>query len=305
MFKQILNSYKNDPFIAIISYDKSEFLISNPDEAYKHGLYFKFKSKNRPNPKKYDLKVYSIDFEIYKKKIQKVHEYQKLGHSYLLNLCFATKINLNLSLKEVFDISNEEAVIYKEDDFVCFTPEPFVKIENGIISSFPMKGTIDAKLPNAEQVLLNDKKELSEQMMMVDLMRNDLSMVASNVCVKRFRYVSKVKNLLQTSSHIEGVLRKNLGFGDIFDLLLPAGSISGTPKMRTCEIIDEVEDIKRGYYTGVFIHFDGKVLNSYVMIRFIKKDSGGLKFFSGGGITLESSADDEYNEIRQKIYLPF
>ncbi|WP_169763821.1 aminodeoxychorismate synthase component I [Campylobacter mucosalis] len=305
MFKKLLNSYKNQPFIALISYDKSDFIVSLPQEAHKYGLYFKFQTNKRQSSPKYELEKYPVDFEIYKDGFNKVRNYQFLGHSYLLNLCFSSNLKLNLSLKNIFDHANEKAVIYKENDFVCFTPEPFVMIENGFIHTFPMKGTIDANIPNAKEILLNNKKEISEQMMMVDLMRNDLSIVASEVKVERFRYVSRAKNLYQTSSHISGKLRENLGFGDIFDAILPAGSITGTPKARTCEIIDEVELENRGFYTGVFIYFDGKILKSYVLIRFIKQTDNGFKFFSGGGITLESDLYDEYDELKRKIYLPF
>jgi para-aminobenzoate synthetase component I len=86
--------------------------------------------------------------------------------------------------------------------------------------------------------------------------------------------------------------------------LLPAGSISGAPKPKTIEIIKEVEKEKRGYYTGVFGYFDGKNLDSGVVIRYIEQNQDERFYRSGGGITSQSNALDEYNEVIQKIYVP-
>jgi len=120
-----------------------------------------------------------------------------------------------------------------------------------------MKGTIDATVPDAENVILNDPKETAEHYTIVDLIRNDLSIVAKNVRVKRFRYIDLIrtdtKNLLQVSSEICGDLENGYesALGDIIFSLLPAGSVSGAPKKKTTEIIAAAEGTKRGYYTGI------------------------------------------------------
>ena len=171
-----------------------------------------------------------------------------------------------------------------------------------------MKGTINAALPKAKERLLNDPKEFSESAMMLDLMRNDLGAISTEVKVESFRYIQKVAQLYQTSSHISAKLKKGISFDEIFSSLLPAGSKTGTPKHETMRIIKECEREPRGFYTGVFIYFDGVVCQSFVMIRFVKerKDrAGGLYFFSGGGITLMSEAKKEYDELIQKVYFPF
>jgi para-aminobenzoate synthetase component 1 len=174
-----------------------------------------------------------------------------------------------------------------------------------------MKGTINANLANAEQILLADPKEKAEHYTIVDLLRNDLNSVAEKVRVDRFRYVEKIQTssraLLQTSSVISGKLPSNYihELGTIFSKLLPAGSISGAPKKRTVELIQEAENYQRGFYTGVMGIFDGKDLESSVMIRFIEKDKDGLVFKAGGGITVNSQCNSEYEELLQKIYLPF
>jgi para-aminobenzoate synthetase component 1 len=198
-----------------------------------------------------------------------------------------------------------------KDRFVVFSPESFVRIKDGVISSFPMKGTIDAGLPDAREVLLNNAKELAEHNTIVDLIRNDLSIMAKQVRVERFRYIDTIrtnfKDLLQVSSEIAGVLETGYAsrIGDILFSMLPAGSVSGAPKKRTLEIIREAEVSPRGYYTGVMGRFDGRDLDSGVMIRFIEQTPKGLVFRSGGGITCFSDPRSEYNEMVDKVYVPF
>jgi para-aminobenzoate synthetase component 1 len=146
--------------------------------------------------------------------------------------------------------------------------------------------------------------------MVVDLLRNDLSMVAKQVRVNKFRYVDKIKagqkSLLQISSKITGVLETNWHerIGDILLPLLPAGSISGAPKIKTLEIINKVENYNRGFFSGVFGYFDGSKLDSAVMIRFIEQKNGQFIYKSGGGITIDSNPQLEYEEMLDKIYIP-
>jgi para-aminobenzoate synthetase component 1 len=174
-----------------------------------------------------------------------------------------------------------------------------------------MKGTIDAQLPEAEKQLLTSQKEVAEHYTIVDLIRNDLSMVAKKVRVARFQYLEQIKTnqkeLLQMSSEVTGELPENYHehLGDIIFTMLPAGSISGAPKAKTLEVIREAEQYDRGYFTGIFGIFDGKNLDSGVMIRFIEKTNDGLIYKSGGGITSQSDCAEEYEELKSKIYLPF
>jgi len=232
------------------------------------------------------------------------------GNTYLLNLTFPTQIETNLSLKEIFYNSRAKYKIWYKDKFVVFSPETFVKIKDGKISSFPMKGTIDATLKNARAKIMRDRKELAEHTTIVDLIRNDLSMVAKKVYVEKFRYIEKIrtneKNLLQVSSKITGLLPNDYRekIGDIMFSLLPAGSISGAPKRKTVEIIEKVEKYNRGYYTGVLGLYDGTNLDSAVMIRYIENKNGKLIFKSGGGITNYSDVRKEYQELIDKVYVP-
>ncbi|MEM1121102.1 MAG: aminodeoxychorismate synthase component I [Bacteroidota bacterium] len=232
------------------------------------------------------------------------------GDSYLLNLTFPTSIQTNLSLAEIFHRSQAKYKLLFDDQFVAFSPEIFVRIHNRRIASFPMKGTIDANIPNAKQLLLNNPKEVAEHATIVDLIRNDLNLVAEKVQVERFQYIDHLKtaqkNLLQVSSKVTGVLPKHYPeiIGDILLKLLPAGSISGAPKRKTIEIIQQAEQQERGYYTGVFGYFDGQNLDSGVLIRFIEQANGQTFYRSGGGITANSDCGQEYQELLDKIYVP-
>lgn len=247
----------------------------------------------------------------YKKKFDKVWSHLVYGDSYLTNLTIKTKVRTQFTLREIFSLSQAKYKLWFEDQFIVFSPETFVRIEDGRIFSYPMKGTIDAALPGAAEKILNDPKEMAEHVTIVDLIRNDLSAVSENVRVTRFRYVEEIrtlqKNLLQVSSEIQGELAHGYEtrLGDIMQKLLPAGSVSGAPKCKTLEIIRMAEMEQRGYYTGVVGLFDGKVFDSGVMIRFLEYDRGTLYYRSGGGITVQSSVETEYQEAIDKVYVPF
>jgi para-aminobenzoate synthetase component 1 len=232
------------------------------------------------------------------------------GNSFLTNLTQPTEVQTNLSLLDLFQFGSAKYKLWLKNQFVVLSPETFVRIQGRTISSFPMKGTIDASIENAAKMILNDPKEKAEHATIVDLIRNDLSLVAENVDVKRYRYVEKLttnrQDLLQVSSEISGQLPENFysRLGDILFALLPAGSITGAPKPKTMEIIEQAEEYERGFYTGICGWFDGENLDSAVMIRFIEQEGEQLIFKSGGGITSQSDLNKEYIELIQKVYVP-
>ncbi|HFB62328.1 MAG TPA: aminodeoxychorismate synthase component I [Bacteroidetes bacterium] len=240
-----------------------------------------------------------------------VQRHIRRGDTFLLNLTMPSRISCNLTLKQLFYRSKARYKIFYRNRFVCFSPEIFVQTEGNIIRSFPMKGTLDARVENARNKLLANKKELAEHFTIVDLIRNDLSRVARRVEVSRFRYIDHIKThrneILQMSSEIRGVLRPEFekAPGDMLLAMLPAGSVSGAPKKKTCEIIRQAEGYDRGFYTGVMGLFDGKNIDSGVMIRFVEQTPEGLVYKSGGGITSQSNCEEEYHELIDKIYVPF
>ena len=243
------------------------------------------------------------------------------GDSYLLNLCVATPVKTNLTLPHLFRFARAPYRMLLGPDAsvpgvhgracACFSPEPFVRVRGREIATFPMKGTADAATPEARRWLEEDEKENRESATIVDLMRNDLSMVASRVRVKRYRYISPVETrggtILQCSSEICGTLPENWPsrLGEIMMALLPAGSVTGAPKEATCRAIAEAEDMERGFYTGIFGFFNGRDLDSAVAIRFMEEDGTNLVYKSGGGITVMSRMEDEYREAIAKVYVPF
>ncbi len=260
--------------------------------------------------KKITFRKYPVSFRKYKKAFDKIQKHLYEGHTYLVNLTFPTEVKTNLTFREIFFNSTAKYKLFYRDKFVLFSPEIFVRIKNGKISSYPMKGTIDADIPDAANKILSDKKEFAEHITVVDLIRNDISIIAKNVAVKKFRYIDRIKtlnkNILQVSSEIVSDLPENYHkkIGDIIFRLLPAGSISGAPKKKTVEIIKEVENYDRGYYTGVFGYFDGQNLDCAVMIRYLEKIGDKIFYKSGGGITTYSDVKSEYRELIDKVYVP-
>ena len=300
-------------------------------------------------------------YEDYERSFNIVKSNIMAGNSYLTNLTCRVPVSCNLSLEEIFHRAKgkyklllrrkrtqaEDKAHLKEENieenltpFVCFSPETFVRIKGGRIYSYPMKGTLDASLPNAEKQLMEDRKEAAEHATIVDLIRNDLSRVAEDVRVDKYRYIDVLHtnkgNILQTSSEISGRLPEDYPhhLGEILDAQLPAGSITGAPKDITMQIIQEAEGYDRGFYTGIMGIYDQGELNSAVMIRFIEEEtspvdfetdgeknfkakegkasegkepkaSRELYFKAGGGITSKSDCQREYEEVIQKIYLPF
>jgi para-aminobenzoate synthetase component 1 len=247
----------------------------------------------------------------YRKAFEMAVQEIQYGNSFLLNLTFPTPVATNYTLEEIFQSARARYKLYIKDECVVFSPETFVTIRDGKIKTFPMKGTIDADIPNAQHIILADPKETAEHYTIVDLLRNDLSMVSKGVKVNRFRYLDLLHTsrgrLWQVSSEIEGTLPSDYQerLGDIFATLLPAGSISGAPKKKTVEIIQQCEQEKRGYFTGVFGIFDGTSVESAVMIRYIEMKDGKYYYRSGCGITFMSSCEAEFEEMIAKVYVPF
>jgi para-aminobenzoate synthetase component 1 len=257
-----------------------------------------------------ELEKMPVSIDVFKDKFETVMRHLEYGDSYLTNLTIPTELKIKATLTELFMTSKAKYKLLFNNEFLVFSPETFIRIKDGKIFSYPMKGTIDAALPAAAEKILGDRKELAEHVTIVDLIRNDLSRVANRVEVLRFRYIEELKtnnkSLLQVSSEIAGDL--DPGFrthlGELLVQLLPAGSVSGAPKDKTMEIIRQAEGEERGYYTGVFGLYDGNALDSGVMIRFIEHKKGKYFYRSGGGITTQSVLEKEYEEAIDKVYVP-
>lgn len=300
------------PYFFLIDYKCQKPVIYRLDELEEHNIKIHFPQKSFFNSDKEEINIdkHPISFLSYKVQFEKAIFLMRQSNVCLLNLTCETPLCANVSLESIFKQTSAKYRVLYKNEFVCFSPEIFVRIREDKVASFPMKGTIDASIPNAEFVILNNEKEIAEHSSALKLMCEDLANVANEVEVKRYRYIdhikTKGKNLLQVSSHIEGQLKENFQqrYGSLFKHLLPAGSISGAPKAQAIEIIDNIETHHRGYYTGVCGVFDGKSLDSCVLIRFIEQRDGSLFYKSGGGITNQSIVEKEYQEMIDKVYVP-
>ncbi len=305
---------KRIPFGFLIDYKGKKPIIFPLGQPDKNIFWSIPQSKRLENSKGLTLlqkwETQPVSFADFKKRFDKVQKAIHNGNTYLLNLTQPTLVETNLTLEEIFYSSTALYKIFYRNNFVCFSPETFIKIRNGKIYSYPMKGTIDASVENASRQIMEDTKEIAEHNTIVDLIRNDMSLVAENVTVEKFRFLSQVnannRNLWQVSSEISGDLPENYteNIGDMLSMMLPAGSVTGAPKKKTLQIIDETENYDREYYTGIFGIFDGMNLDSCVLIRFIETDNGKLIYKSGGGITFLSDAEKEYEEMLKKVYVP-
>jgi para-aminobenzoate synthetase component I len=314
--KMNLLGAQQKPFLFVIDFEMEKPMVLALEDIDPARIRYKFQ-----DVKNYDIspvhhvedflfEKYPVGYETYQDAFSKVMSELLFGNTFLTNLTFPTKIKSNLSLLTLFNKSRARYKLYMDGEFIVFSPESFVQIKDGKISSYPMKGTIDADLPDAQNRLMSDEKEIAEHYTIVDLIRNDLSMVSDKVEVTKFRYLDLIqtthKRLFQTSSAVEGILAADYRafLGDIIFTLLPAGSISGAPKKKTVEIIKSAEGQKRGYYTGIMGYFDGTNVDSAVMIRYIEQKNGEMFFRSGCGITALSDCMSEYNEMIDKVYVP-
>ena len=309
-------SCTGQPFFFALDFELQRgIFISSPLEASIPQVFFDFPSAKTSLPETpsipIELVAHPEDYPTYEQRFKHIQQGLLRGDSFLANLTIRTPIESTASLEQIYLASQARYKVLLPHHFVSFSPECFVTIQADEISTHPMKGTIDAALPHAAERLRSDYKESCEHHTIVDLIRNDLSRVATSVRVARFKYLTELHtikgSLLQMSSEIRGQIMPTYRhtLGDLMRELLPAGSICGAPKGKTLELIQEAEGSPRGYYSGVCGYFDGKDLDSAVLIRYVEEaQDGQLYYRSGGGITINSRAEDEYQECIQKIYIP-
>lgn len=198
-------------------------------------------------------------------------------------------------------------------EIACSSPETLVSLRDGVVSSFPLAGSCprgrteeeDAVLIDA---MLADEKELAEHDMLVDLARNDIGKVSrfGSIQVRKYRQVKRLSHVSHIGSHVTGELRENLDALDVLAAALPAGTLSGAPKKRACEIIDEVEGRKRGVYGGAigYIDFAGN-MDMCIGIRMAVLKDGNVFVQSGAGIVADSVPEKEYQEAQNKARAVF
>ena len=188
------------------------------------------------------------------------------------------------------------------------SPETLVKLENRTLHTFPLAGTrprgaTEEEDQKLEEELLADEKERAEHNMLVDLGRNDIGKISEfgSVKVEKYMSIERFSHVMHIGSTVAGTIRKDLDAADAVDAILPAGTLSGAPKIRACEIINELEDNKRGIYGGAvgYIDFTGN-LDTCIAIRLAYKKNGKVFVRSGAGIVADSVPEKEYEECINK-----
>lgn len=188
------------------------------------------------------------------------------------------------------------------------SPETLVKLEDGVLHTFPLAGTrprgkTEEEDRALEQELLSDEKELAEHNMLVDLGRNDLGKISrfGTVQVEKFHSIERFSHVMHIGSTVRGEIRRDCDALDAVEAVLPAGTLSGAPKIRACQLIGELEDNKRGIYGGAigYIDFTGN-MDTCIAIRIAYKKNGRVFVRSGAGIVADSVPEKEYQECINK-----
>ena len=188
------------------------------------------------------------------------------------------------------------------------SPETLVKLEDGVLHTFPLAGTrprgkTDEEDKALEAELLADEKELAEHNMLVDLGRNDLGRVSrfGTVEVEKLHSIERYSHVMHIGSTVRGVLRPECDALDAIEAVLPAGTLSGAPKIRACQLIGELENNKRGIYGGAigYIDFTGN-MDTCIAIRIAYRKNGQVFVRSGAGIVADSVPEKEYQECINK-----
>jgi len=188
------------------------------------------------------------------------------------------------------------------------SPETLVKLEDGILYTFPLAGTrprgkSEKEDKELEAELLADEKELAEHNMLVDLGRNDLGKISKfgSVVVEKFHSIERYSHVMHIGSTVRGEIRPEYDALNALEAVLPAGTLSGAPKIRACQLIEELENNKRGIYGGAigYIDFTGN-MDTCIAIRLAYKKNGKVAIRSGAGIVVDSSEEKEFEECQNK-----
>jgi para-aminobenzoate synthetase component 1 len=254
----------------------------------------------------------------YAQAFQKIKRYLKEGDCYQVNLTqrFSADCNGNTwqayeALREINAAPFSAYLNFPDAKILSSSPERFLKLKNGHVETKPIKGTRPRKsdeIENAAQLndLINNPKDRAENVMIVDLLRNDISKVCQNVRVPKLFEIESYTTVHHLVSTVTGELKPNQHALDLLQNCFPGGSITGAPKIRSMEIIEEIEPNRRGVYCGAigFIGFDGN-MDTNIVIRTLVESHGKIQFWAGGGIVNDSNVDDEYQESFDKAAAMF
>ncbi|MCM1299057.1 MAG: anthranilate synthase component I [Firmicutes bacterium] len=256
-----------------------------------------------------------FDKEQYCKMVEKAKHYIREGDIFQVVLSNRLEADYEGSLLDAYRIlrtSNPSPYMFyfSSDDIEIAgaSPETLVKLENGVLHTFPLAGTrprgrTEQEDQSLEKELLADEKERSEHNMLVDLGRNDLGKISKfgTVEVEKYMSIERYSHVMHIGSTVRGEIREDMTAADAVGAVLPAGTLSGAPKIRACEIINELENNKRGIYGGAigYVDFKGN-LDTCIAIRIAFKKNGKVFVRSGAGIVADSVPENEYTECINK-----
>lgn len=272
------------------------------------------KAEERPLKIKSDYRSY-FSKEKYCNMVVKAKEYIKEGDIFQVVLSNKIEAEIEGSILDAYRVlrstnpSPYMFYFYSNDiEISGASPETLVKLENNKLYTFPLAGTRKRGKDEEEDLelekeLLADEKELAEHNMLVDLGRNDIGKISeiNSVKVDKYMSIEKFSHVMHIGSTVSGTLRSDKDALDAIDSILPAGTLSGAPKLRACEIINELEGNKRGIYGGAigYIDFTGN-LDMCISIRLAFAKNGKVFVRSGAGIVADSVPENEYEECINK-----
>ncbi|MBU2473206.1 MAG: aminodeoxychorismate synthase component I [Candidatus Omnitrophica bacterium] len=249
----------------------------------------------------------------YLEQIKKIKSYLEQGFGYQVNFTFKVKFDFSgsplacyLNLRRSQPSSYAALINTGQSQVISLSPELFFRINGRQIIARPMKGTIKRGLTIAEDERLKQELKLSpktkaENIMIVDLLRNDLGRIAKKISVSKLFEVEPYRTLHQMTSTINGRLKNNLRLKELFSSLFPSGSVTGAPKIKTMQIIDQLEKEPRGIYTGAIGYISPKRESCFnVAIRTLSFKDGHGEMGVGGGIVYDSLGSAEYQEALLK-----
>ena len=256
--------------------------------------------------------------QTYAQAFQKIKRYLKEGDCYQVNLtqrfsasCEGNTWQTYEALREINAAPFSAYLNFPEVKILSSSPERFLKLKNGHVETKPIKGTRPRKsdeIENAAQLddLINNPKDRAENVMIVDLLRNDISKVCQNVRVPKLFEIESYTTVHHLVSTVTGELKPNQHALDLLQHCFPGGSITGAPKIRAMEIIEELEPKRRGIYCGAigYIGFDGN-MDTNIAIRTLIQSHDTIRFWAGGGIVNDSVVEAEYQESFDKAAAMF
>lgn len=298
-----LENIENDYDVAVKELEKMIELITN------------YKAKEIPKGRKTSDYRYLFEEDEYKKKVEITKNHIKEGNIFQLVLSNRIEADYEGSLFDTYrtlrTLNPSPYMFYFSSgdiEMAGASPETLVKVTNGEVRTFPLAGTRprgkdDEEDKKLEKELLADEKELSEHNMLVDLGRNDLGKICKygSVKVEKYMEIQRYSHVMHIGSTVYGKIRDDKDAVDAIEAVLPAGTLSGAPKIRACKIINKLENNKRGVYGGAigYLDFSGN-MDTCIAIRLAFKKNGKVFIRSGAGIVADSVPENEFKECINK-----